>query len=284
MKKNFLAILSLSFFSSVAQANDIAPLEKTYLNSYQEYLEKHSNPHTALAETEPDKFQNPQYRNPYRNHQWTKTKQSKEYNATSGSYLGLDLLQYRTSFLVHDSVYGQPFSYPPSNHGSSYGIGLNYRYAFNYKRFFLAPGIFFEYNNTGEFKGRDEVSLNTRNRYGAKLDLGYDLTDNFSPYFTTGYSHITYRNVIGGDGLTPDPNGPHGYQIVTLATNDSENSPFVGVGFKYNLSRHFALNMEYQRQSYKALGQAPEESRDYLSNPYFVVKLQIFKAGLSYHF
>lgn len=208
----------------------------------------------------------------------------KKSNLTSGSYAGFDILEYRVCYLVHDSVYGSPNSYPPPNCGSNRGFGFNYKYAFNHQGFFLAPGAFYEYNLSGPISGRNEVSLDTKYRYGLQFDLGYDLTDRFSPYVIGGYANIYYRSRARGDGLAVDPSGPNGYENLTVGKSGVSGDLFAGIGLKYNLSPDLSLNMEYMRQNYLAEAGVPTESNDYLSNSYFTVKLQIFKAGIYYHF
>ena len=205
-------------------------------------------------------------------------------NPNSGSYVSFDLLQYQSCYLVQDYVYGVPYSYPPQNCGSNYGFGFNYKYVLSQDRFFAAPSAFYEYNTSGAISGRYDVSLNNKYRYGLQIDLGYDVTDKFSPYVIGGYANIYYRARTRGDGLALDPSGPNGYENLTTARSGVAGSTFSGAGFKYNLNQCLSFKMEYLRQNYIAKGVAPAESVDYLSNPYFKVKLQIFKAGISYHF
>lgn len=204
---------------------------------------------------------------------------------TSGSYVGLDLIATKTCFLVHDTTNGTTSSsYPPANCGSSNAVGASYKYAFNYQGLFIAPGAFFEYYVSEPVEGRNGVSLDNQKRYGLRVDVGYDLTKKFSPYVTSGYARIDYRTRSRGDGLTPDPNGPNGYQSLTVGSDGDTNRPFWGVGLKYDFTKNLSGNLEYQRQNYKAKAAVPAESSDYLSNINFTTKLDIFRAGISYHF
>ncbi len=209
-------------------------------------------------------------------------KEPQPFIKTEGSYVGFDLMALRTTFLVHDVVYGTPASYPPSNQGMNYGFGLNYKYAFNFNRFFVAPGIFLEKNLTGKTKGRNGVNLRNNARYGVKADFGYDLTNAFSPYFSVGYAQIDYRSRARGDGLIELPSGD--YNNLTIARNGHDRNWFYGVGFKVSLTKSLSLNLEYNSQNFLAKALVPADSKDYLSNAAFTGKSESLKLGLSHNF
>ena len=197
-------------------------------------------------------------------------------NQTAGSYVGLDVARTETCFMVHDTTYGTPNSYPPSNCGATASVGANYKYAFNYNGLFIAPGAFFEYYLSNPVKGLDGVNLENKNRYGLKADLGYDLTSKFSPYVTGGYARVDYRARSRGEDIAQNN--------LTIGKNGGDNSFFWGAGLKYDFTPNLSANLEYQLQNYKARAAVPSDSSDYLSNVYFAVRLNIYRAGISYHF
>jgi hypothetical protein len=64
---------------------------------------------------------------------------------TEGSYFGVDLIRNSAqvksnSNLASDQEFGSEY-YNHKKNDSSYGAGINYKYAFNFDNFFVAPGI-----------------------------------------------------------------------------------------------------------------------------------------------
>lgn len=150
---------------------------------------------------------------------------------TQGHYAGVNVLrssatnQYKSSEIIAGN-YGE-FS------DSSVGFGADYKYAFNYGKTFLSPGLFFD--NLGlESQDQDGDSVSSDYRYGASLDLGYDISDNFSLYLTTGVANI-------------------GYEVDWKSSGQKESGSKVGyiagIGASYKVSESVALNLEYNAQS-----------------------------------
>lgn len=75
---------------------------------------------------------------------------------------------------------------------SSTGLGVSYKYAFNFDNVFLAPGVFFDKLGL-KAKDQDGDSVSSNYRYGTKLDVGYDITDSFAAYLSTGLANTNYK-------------------------------------------------------------------------------------------
>jgi opacity protein-like surface antigen len=198
---------------------------------------------------------------------------------TQGSYLGVDALSVRTSFyskINTDSAGWQ--TYKPTQYGSTYGAGLHYSYAFNSNGFFIAPGIIFEQDsfNKTTTKGTHEDSLQVKNRYGAKIDVGYDVSEVVAPYLTGGYAAVSYKSVSNGD------DGSGG--IATATSSGTASNGFFGGGLKFTLSKSFSMNVEYNRQTFTAKSAIPKESTYYVNGYKQSGRLDIVKLGLSYNF
>ena len=149
------------------------------------------------------------------------------------------------------------------------GAGLDYRYAFNMNNFFIAPGLFVEKNNIKTRGSEDEMTskISINYRYGLKANIGYDVTDEASVYFTNGLSNTLYKVGFSGvdDGVKfngEKSTGAIGY--------------FYGAGVAYNVTKEVAVNVEYNTQKID-LNTAFVGAK--VENTLSVVKL-----GVSYHF
>lgn len=116
---------------------------------------------------------------------------------------------------------------------SSYGFGANYKYAVNFHDFFIAPGAFYESLGT-KAKDQDNDTVSVNNRYGAKLDVGYDITDNFAAYVTGGYGSVGYKV---------------DWKSANSKKSGREAGIFYGAGLAYNATKNVVLNLEYNIQS-----------------------------------
>jgi outer membrane autotransporter protein len=190
---------------------------------------------------------------------------------TEGSYAGLDLIRTSIRYKERFSASFQPVAADngPNYSNSNYGAGLNYKYAFNFNNAFIAPGLIFEYNNTSS-KGDQGERLGIRDRYGVKADLGYDVTEQIAPYFTVGYSNISYstRNYVGND---------------TASRSGKANDWFYGAGLKFDVSDKVTLNLEYNTQKFKAKATVPNAA-SYSYAGVYRTKFEALKLGVSYKF
>ena len=172
-----------------------------------------------------------------------KTDEVKSSAKTAGHFVNLDVVFTRGNFNERytRNTKPTPVNAQPSYHNQGIGGSLGYKYAFNFNGFFVAPGVFFEHNDT-EIRGTEgnsRANVNIKDRYGFKTDLGYDVTNIFAPYFTTGYNRISYSTQNFSSKKT-------------FLRDASNNDWFYGAGFKIRYSDHVAFNAEYNRQSFLA--------------------------------
>jgi opacity protein-like surface antigen len=203
---------------------------------------------------------------------------------TSGSYLSIDGLSTRTSFYQKGDIDNngqiEEYTAKPTNYGTTYGVGITYRYAFNVDGFFIAPNIFYEQNSTDSTStnGYNDIKLRTKNRFGGKIDFGYDINDFVAPYLTIGYAGIGYKSRVSG------------YHDITntdysTADNSGIDSNFTyGAGFKFKLTDLLALNLEYNYQKFETENEVPQRAKFYLKSSEFISRVDVIKVGLSINF
>lgn len=199
---------------------------------------------------------------------------------TVGNYLGIDFintgLRYRNiGYYIGEAKLNPVSGYTTPKHKNSFG--LKYYYAINYRGFYIAPEVFFEYNNIKKHFDGDNFferqHINQRNplrfgykflkihrTYGGKINFGYDVTPNFAPFVFTGISKIYYSTL---NSIYPKYHSPTNSnsnpQFVDIRnymlTNNqpdpfaiihrSKLAPFFGFGTKIKITDRFLLNAEY---------------------------------------
>ena len=156
---------------------------------------------------------------------------SQAFAKTEGSYVGVDVLRVNSTHQYAQS--GRIASNYPKFEDSAIGFGINYKYAINFNNFFIAPNAFYEKLGTkASDKDRDTVSINSR--YGAKLDLGYDISDEFAIYLTGGVASVGY-NVD--------------WKSIDQKKSGDKVAGIFGVGANYYPHKNISLNVEYNFQS-----------------------------------
>jgi opacity protein-like surface antigen len=214
---------------------------------------------------------------------------------TEGSYAGLDLFGTKTTLIVKNTYLpeycseyqteiekdhetnGCTYYEKPALTNNSYGLGLTYKYAFNFNKFFIAPGIFFEQNNHRAVNGNNRAltRLQIKNRYGIRTDFGYDIK-RFAPYLTIGYAEVSYRS--RGDGFDMDSNR------VSSVKNGVNGNVFYGAGLKFNLTSSLSLNTEYNFQKVTLKTNLHPSIQNYLLKTDFLTRMDTVKTGLYYKF
>ncbi|MES2677839.1 MAG: outer membrane beta-barrel protein [Pseudomonadota bacterium] len=175
---------------------------------------------------------------------------------TEGNYAGVNAIRSDSSnqYKVVGFDVGNDFD------DKAIGFGADYRHAFNLNNFFIAPGVFAEKNGT-ESKDLDGDTVSIDYRYGLKADIGYDINDDFSVYFTNGFSRTKY---------TVD------WKSVDSKKSDTASGYFYGAGVSYAINKDVAINLEYNTQMIE------------LDTPANTIKvdsqLSVIKLGASYHF
>jgi hypothetical protein len=203
---------------------------------------------------------------------------------TVGNYFGVDFINtnlryYDGGIESKDNIASGKFTRNANSEKYKNSFGLKYFYALNYHGFFLAPELFFEYNNVKK-NTEDNYNQNPfynerapwrygneflkiHKIYGGKINFGYDVNPDFAPFVFAGISKIYYSNrnsvypqtAINGnnpDALTEnnsldlrqyllDNNQKNPFAIMRNSTIAS----FFGFGGKIKLSERFLLSAEY---------------------------------------
>jgi len=212
-----------------------------------------------------------------------KVEASNSESKTEGSYAGLDLFGTKTTLRVKNTyspaVCSEDCTYneKPDLTNNSYGLGLTYKYAFNFNKFFIAPGIFFEQNNYQAVSGTDGdlKRLQIKNRYGIRSDFGYDIK-RFAPYLTIGYAEVSYRSRSDGFDIN--------HNVVSSIKNDVNGNVFYGAGLKFNLNSSLSLNTEYNFQKVVQKTTLSPLTQDYAAKTAFRARMDTVKVGLYYKF
>ncbi len=167
-----------------------------------------------------------------------------------------------------------------TNNDGNFGYGLSAGYNFDFGKVSLAPEIFYDKINTanksylcpsgGQHYCKDKMEVDSR--YGAKLNLGYEVAQNTKLFINAGYSNVKV-----------DQKYLNGYTAITtgrVLVKTNKNGVFTyGFGASYTVNNNIALKAAYEISQFSVIHQ------DYLSpNPIDEIKLQIVKLGLIYSF
>ncbi|MBP7710606.1 MAG: outer membrane beta-barrel protein [Rickettsiales bacterium] len=194
---------------------------------------------------------------------------------TEGSYVGIDLLNTKVKFYERytNSTTPTATDRKPSFSHSDYGFGLHYNYALNANGLFVAPGVFWELNNStvnGHGDTQDLQRLKIKNRYGLKLDVGGDITNVIAPYLTGGYVAIHHngREYFSGNN--------------TRSRSSTSMEWFYGAGVKFNCDKETAVSIEYTTQSFDVRNFVDGNTVNLDSR--FRTRMDVLKFGVSYRF
>lgn len=194
---------------------------------------------------------------------------------TQGSYVGIDLLDTNIKFherYTNDST-PEFTDRRPSFSDSDYGVGLHYSYALNAAGLFIAPGLIFEFNNADAqaYGERELQKVKVQNRYGAKLDIGFDLTPVISPYLTGGYIALSHKNREYFDN----------YQ--NSRTRSATSMDWIyGAGIMFNCDKYTAINIEYTIQEIDLRNTTDGAANKLISR--YRTRIDVLKFGVSYRF
>ncbi len=149
---------------------------------------------------------------------------SSAFAKTEGSYVGLDLLATKYKIFNSDNSRKDDIDY---------GVGVNYKYALNFDNVFVAPGVFYNYNNAevkNEFGGKVKIKYS----YGVKADIGYDITDKIATFVTLGYQESRHE--------------------ASFVDNSTQEALIYGVGGKYSLTNNVDVALAYEYSNYNQSG------------------------------
>ena len=165
---------------------------------------------------------------------------------TQGSYLGIEALRTSADVETKKTAGTNTDRYfNNESKNSSTGFGVNYKYAINFNNFFVAPGLF--YNHVGiDAEVDDKANLYTQNVkvnnfYGAKVDLGFDISEKFAVYAPVGVGIANYEIE------TKDYLNAANY-LNTKTTGRSAGLVY-GIGFAFYPIEQMAINFEYNRSN-----------------------------------
>lgn len=196
---------------------------------------------------------------------------------TSGHYVGISLINSLQEQLAFDTQ-ANPVAYHSSkyNYSNSISYGLNYRYAFNFGKFFVMPEIYYDYNDSNN-NNFEKVGANTyftlsriKHSVGVKANIGYDFTDDIAGYVTFGHGELRAdvdRGAFNGSGRASS-------RIILT------DEYFVfGLGVKYSINDKFDLGLSYEALKEKKTDDLFNDT-DTFRDP----ALQITRINLLYNF
>ena len=188
---------------------------------------------------------------------------SSAFAKTEGHYVGADISSVHTNNIyLTDGANTPDYRRFKDN---SVGFGVNYKHAFNFDRVFIAPGVFFDHLDS-KAVDQDEDTMKVNHRYGAKLDVGYDVTDTFAAYVSAGVDRVNYTMDWKSQGKDK---------------TDSKTGILFGVGLAYQICKDFTVNVEYNTQTIQPI--TPYDETSYAINE-VKTRIDVTKIGVSYHF
>lgn len=203
---------------------------------------------------------------------------------TEGSYLGFDILKNNakvksTSSAAFDNQGSNQPYYNHSKKDSSYGFGLNYKYAFNFNNFFIAPGISFDYLNNevksgyGVAGNQFSQSLKLKTALSLRANLGYDISDQFAFYVPVGISQFSYESKTNDEGSG---------RYIRTKKSANESAAFIGFGLSYEPIKNWVVNLEYNKyQNLKLNSTTATFNSGKIINK---TDIDMMKLGLAYRF
>jgi len=208
------------------------------------------------------------------------TTSTQSFAETKGHYTGINILKASAKTkTTKDASSGNGDTYFNSNSkDSATDFGVDYKYAINIDNFFVAPGLFYENIGTealvSDSRNGWAQGLKLNNRYGVKLDFGYDLTKNFAIYIPLEYAITNYKlSTIDYDNTRALGTKKVGYSA----------NIFYGVGVAFYPTEKVSINLQYTRSN-------PDfkSSKDVALVNTVGLKarttLDIIKLGVAYHF
>lgn len=204
---------------------------------------------------------------------------------TEGHYVGLSAIGARMNFHERYSDDLNPnggAEIKPSTFSNGSGVALEYKYAFNFNDYFIAPVTFFEKYDLSDYGTKKAYSpetyglvrLDIKDRYGFGINAGYDVNNTFSPYLLAGMSFIDYTAKNGLNFVTRE----------TAIRNATKSGFVFGAGFKINLNDNFSLNFEGNTQKFAFRTNMNTINNIFLYNSKYIGRLNTAKIGLFYNF
>lgn len=207
---------------------------------------------------------------------------------TQGHYVGFDIVGIRGRYNEDSSRLKSGKQIDTSESAvtdTGGGVGLNYKYAFNFNNVFIAPGVFAEWlameiNSSDKHHGfrAQEAEANIKSRHGALVNIGYDVNDYLSPYLMAGYSWVNYKT--------------KNFYYTSIATQSALESSMArsgiyGAGLKFNYDQDVSFNIEFNTQKFNAKTSTDvpvnvDRDRNYVAQ--YLIRLNTLKLGIAYKF
>ena len=206
---------------------------------------------------------------------------------TQGHYIGLDVVGNKVTFYEKGAknIKNIPTSFTVKQVSSNYGcgMGINYKYAFNFNNIFIDQSIFVEKigtkvnPNQDAYKNPQNGELDIRSRYGIFANIGYDVNSVLSPYLVVGYSMVSYKT----------ENGYYRYNLGLRQSNiekSTTGSMLYGLVLKANYSDKVSFNIEYNTQEFKAKTNLDVPINNKRANSWYQTRIETIKIGTAYKF
>jgi opacity protein-like surface antigen len=195
--------------------------------------------------------------------------------STEGNYFGVNAIYSNASHKYNpfDTKYKE-FK------NSNVGGGIEYRYAINLDGFFIAPSLVMEAPNTNA-QDKDGDDIKIKYRYGSKINIGYDIFDNFAIYLTSGAMITSAEsNWSAENGKTVSDTEESTNKI----SSDSIDNMY-GAGFTFGFTDNLAFNFEYnsQRAKFRSPWRVGFTKEDTVSTA-IDTRIDSFKCGFIYKF
>ncbi len=174
--------------------------------------------------------------------------------ATEGNYLTLNLINTDAQLEDFNNEDFNPFGVESDNQVS---FGIAYRYAINFEEYFIAPKVFFDYNNLS-LTDASNNSWDIDYSFGAGVDLGYDIYTDIAVGITAGVG--TYEYAI---------------DLSSGSNSSSEGFSFAGGFLEYEFADNFVASIAYEFSKV--------ELKD-PNNNISEFEINVFRAGISYKF
>lgn len=197
------------------------------------------------------------------------------YGMTGSAYIGADLISSRVQhrYTAARNLFGTPES--PKVENDSLGYGLNVGYKINKDKFFIAPEVFYENinNSAPDFYYASATygdKTRIKSRYGAKLNLGYDVTDKFGLFVNYGIASDAYNQHFGS---------------VNRHYNSRKSGYVYGGGISYRINGNLSVRLSYDIQQLKTNYDIAGDSTGGISSDQKdSIKIKATKIGLVYNF
>lgn len=193
------------------------------------------------------------------------------YGLEGNAYVGADYVASRAHHRYSESpdVVANPDKAKIKNNGQGYGLNVGYKISKN--KFFIAPELFYESlnNDSPDFYDSSTAAgdkLKINDRYGAKLNLGYQFHEKFSAFVNYGRASVGYSQFF------PD---------VSRNYKERRGSRVYGIGVAYKITKNIEARLSYDIQKIETNYNA---NYDGGSNEADYVRIEATKVGLVYNF